>query len=170
MELLTTPPFCHIYTSSPICHVPEQCPNMFMYTLTMGTLQSMRTQMCVFKVPYRHRSRIDRLVGGMSVASNRPLVEIHVVFGCFFHLVWASRIAEYHAVMFHAVCFELSKGELSFIHWASVEDVQCMLTPKTIENAWDLVCSNIVDFQVCQPFIFVSSIGAVSQGQELEHF
>ncbi len=110
------------------------------------------------------------------MASDRPLAEIRVVFGCFVPQVQASRIAEYRAVMSYAVCFELSEGQLSFIHRASVEDVQCMLTPKAVENAWNLVCRDIVDFQelvnfqVCQLFIFVSSIGAVSRGHELEHF
>ncbi len=147
MKLLTMYPFRHIYTSSPTSHVPEQRPNTFMYTLTTGTLQSMRTQVRVFKVPYSHRSGIDRLVGGMSVVSNKPLAEIRVVFGYFVPPVLASGIAEYRAVMFHAVRFELSQGELSFIHRASVEDVQCMLMSKAVENAWDSVCRDIVNFQ-----------------------
>ncbi len=75
---------------------------------------------------------MDRRVGGVSIASNSPPAEIGVVFRCVVPMVRASRIAEYRAVMLHAVRLELSEGELSFIHRASVECVQCMLTPKAI--------------------------------------
>ncbi len=90
--------------------------------------------MHVFKVLHSHRSGMDRWVGGVSVASNSPPAEIGVVFGRLVPPVRASRIAGYRAMVFHAVCFELSEGELSFIHRASVECVRCMLAPKAIEN------------------------------------